>query len=401
MNSLLAGMDDIPVIPIHQKKSRKRKPSPEYLDSDPPSPRAPRYSYRSAAKSASSDFEGASSDGMVDEAGPSVPGNDDFFSPKKKVKTENYAISPAIDRMGRLGVDSGPEDYDASFDTSFDDVDMNAFMDVDDMDVKPKKEFTTALANKSLIMPTNGTAKKEEAGNPSWLSVYDSLSVVKDDSLGPLGAGSASVSSSKISALEPDGSLRFFWLDYLENEGKIHFIGKLKDKTSGVWVSCCVTVENLQRNLFVLPREKRVEQDDDGSFYETDEVPGMPDVYNDFDHVRKKVGIKTWKSKFVNRKYAFGEADVPKDASWMKVVYGFNGELDALRCEVAMAYVAWSVEPAVPSDVSSPNFARIFGTSASAFELLVLKRKIMGPCWLQINNPQIDNKGVCGAHLLV
>ena len=34
------------------------------------------------------------------------------------------------------------------------------------------------------------------------------------------------------------------------------------------------------------------------------------------------------------------------------------------------------------------------GTSTSAFELLVLKSKIMGPCWLQIKKPQMDHKGV-------
>ena len=42
----------------------------------------------------------------------------------------------------------------------------------------------------------------------------------------------------------------------------------------------------------------------------------------------------------------------------------------------------------------SPNIAQIFGTNTSVFELLVLKRNIMGPCWLQIENPEIDNKGV-------
>jgi len=59
--------------------------------------------------------------------------------------------------------------------------------------------------------------------------------------------------------LESDGSLRFFWLDYLKHEGKLYFIGILKDKASGVW------------------------------------------------------------------KCAFGGADVPKDASWLKIVYGFDG----------------------------------------------------------------------------
>lgn len=42
----------------------------------------------------------------------------------------------------------------------------------------------------------------------------------------------------------------------------------------------------------------------------------------------------------------------------------------------------------------SPNISKIFGTNTSAFELFVLKRKIMGPCWLVIKNPEIEFKGV-------
>jgi DNA polymerase alpha subunit A len=42
----------------------------------------------------------------------------------------------------------------------------------------------------------------------------------------------------------------------------------------------------------------------------------------------------------------------------------------------------------------SPNIARIFGTNTSAFELFVLKRKIMGPCWLTVTNVVVENKGV-------
>jgi hypothetical protein len=60
--------------------------------------------------------------------------------------------------------------------------------------------------------------------------------------------------------------------------------------------------------------------------HETDKVPGMKDVHDNFDRARKKAGIKRWKAKFVKRKYAFGEVDVPKEASWLKVVYGSNGQ---------------------------------------------------------------------------
>jgi hypothetical protein len=51
----------------------------------------------------------------------------------------------------------------------------------------------------------------------------------------------------------------------------------------------------------------------------------------------------------------------------------------------------------MPNNISSPNFARIFGTNTSAFELFVLKRKIMGPCWLEIKNVEVSNKGVCAS----
>jgi DNA polymerase alpha subunit A len=112
-------------------------------------------------------------------------------------------------------------------------------------------------------------AKKEEDTKPSWLSVYDGLTVTSAaDTLGSTKA--TSVSSNNFKVLEDDGSLRFFWLDYMEHEGKLYFIGKIKEKGSGQWVSICVTVENLQRNLFVLPRVMKVEEDEEGDLVETD-----------------------------------------------------------------------------------------------------------------------------------
>jgi DNA polymerase alpha subunit A len=325
LDSILGGMDDI-LINTH-KKSRKRKPSPK-PDGHSSSPPRTRFSSYRSGKSASSGYEDTSSDGPIND-GPAVPDSDDLLFSPKKVKTSGASgITPAIDKLGRMEVHSRADD--SAFDNSFDDVDMDAFMDVDEEDLKPKmskKEPTTIKSSldKKPLKPTNGVPNKKDSDNPSWLSVYDSLSIAKDEPLGLNTPSSSSGNNSNISALEPDGSLRFFRFDYLEYEGKLYFIGKLKDKDSGAWVSCCVTVEGLQRNLFVLPREKRVEQDEEGTSYETDEVPGMKDVYDDFDRVRKKAGIKVWKAKFMKRKYAFGEADVLKESSWLKVVYGFDG----------------------------------------------------------------------------
>ncbi|KAI0793848.1 DNA polymerase alpha catalytic subunit [Fomes fomentarius] len=376
------GMDHIPAKPV--VKSRKRKPEPEPVyDDNGSSPfhhtvHRPR---RNGSEYGYATDPDTSSDGpYFDDGGAGPSSGDDYFSPKKKQKTDTPGITPAIERMGKLGVESGTDDAD----TSFDDVDMDAFMDIDDdeLDLKPKPKAKIEVDSTAKpLKPINGNAVpvKNIDDNPAWLSVYDSLTVASDEGFGPAASTAAArtPAPSNISILEEDGSLRFYWLDYLEHEGKLYFIGKTQDKKSKVWVSICVTVENLERNLFVLPRERRMEEDEDtGEMYETDMVPELPEIYSDFDRLRKKAGIKSFKAKFVKRKYVFGEKDVPREErQWLKVVYPFT-------------------EPQLPSTASSPNFSRIFGTNTSAFEQLVLKRKIMGPCWLQVKNPEIDNKGV-------
>ncbi|KAG6847687.1 hypothetical protein H0H93_006564, partial [Arthromyces matolae] len=370
MNSLLGGMDTVATsASITTRISRKRKPSPEYF-SDPSSP--PRPDHLAPRRVPS--IGDMSSDGFLDDNGSEPPSDDLFMSPKKKARvTSSGGTTPAIERLASLEVAS---DWDPASDASFEDVDMNAFMDIDDEDLDAKPSIKAEPKEVKLNGKATHSSAPDIDAKPSWLSVYDSLTVNSEaDSFGPLPSSTGSSPAHNISALESDGSLRFFWLDYLELDGKLYFVGKLKDKTSGAWVSCCVTVEGIQRNLYVLPRERRVEGDEDGNTYETDIIPTPQDVHGDFEMIRKEIGVKSWKGKFVKRKYAFGEKDVPRgESQWLKVVYGFN-------------------DPPIPSNACSPNIAEIFGTNTSAFELLVLKRKIMGPCWLEIKNPQIDNKG--------
>ncbi|KAF8655036.1 hypothetical protein AX16_003272 [Volvariella volvacea WC 439] len=374
MANLLGDMDAAPVT-VPPKKSRKRR-SPPVDTFDASSPPRADYSFSRVPV-----YDDASSDAPIEsdvgfDAAPSS--DDELMSPRKKrVKGESgMDVTHHVQKMSELKMQG-------SSDVEFDDLDMNEFMAVDDdEDLKPappiKKEPTRNNFVTYQKKPAIAVKKEEEDVKPAWLNVYDSLTVAEGpDSLGPLSPSTQGASSSsKINALEPDGSLRFFWLDYLELDGKIYFIGKLRDKKTGVWVSCCVTVENIERNLFVLPRPKRVEPDEDGSLHETDEVPTLQEVYGDFDEIRKAHSIKTFKAKFVKRKYAFDIQDVPrKETQWLKVVYPFT-------------------EPQVVAGAHSPCIAHIFGTNTSAFELLVLKRKIMGPCWLVVKNPKIESQGI-------
>ncbi|TFK23220.1 DNA polymerase alpha catalytic subunit [Coprinopsis marcescibilis] len=360
MANLLGTLDKAPVVPKSTAKTRKRKTSPQ-LSSD-------------IESSPSKDFS-------------SHPPSDDYFmSPKKKPRVNDAGMTPTIERLADLDVqtssdfESGTDivDYDDFFDN-----DDDILMDIDELPkvgVKPEPE-ELKLPKKAPRAPPAAVKKEEADTKPAWLSIYDSLSVSKDDgSLGSLQSNSA-VKGSNIDALEPDGSLRFYWLDYLEHDGRLYLIGKLKDKKTQAWMSCCITVDGLERNLYALPRERRIDYDEDaGEVTELDEVPNDADVHADFDELRKNLKIKTFKSKFVERSYCFGERDIPRGKTrWMKIVYPFT-------------------QPQVPMGVWSPNISHILGTNTSAFELFVLKRKIMGPCWLEVKNPQVEFKGVSWCH---
>lgn len=377
MSNLLGTIDSLPTDAPQTTKSRKRKPSPiQYTDSPGSSPGPVDYqTHRGGAQygDRSSDVEDLL-----------VPSSDDYlFSPKKKIKVSSGHVTPETERLAQLDFNSGPEDDGIAFDDfAYDEIDIDALMDVDEDLEKPKAKIKpepvdTKIKDKHTKDHTaTRPAKEEENPTPAWLSVYDSLATASENLETLASSSNTSTSIKDSSVLEPDGSLRFFWLDYLELDGKIYFTGKLRDKNTGAWLSCCIAVEGLQRNLFALPREKRVEQDEDDNLVDTDIVPSLEDVYNDFDMIRKQLGIKSWKAKFVKRKYAFGEKDVPREESqWLKVVYGFN-------------------EPQVPMTACSPSISQVFGTNTNAFELLVLKRKIMGPCWLQIKNPKFENQGI-------
>jgi len=320
MSSLLGNIDSMPVDSLPKKVSRKRKPSPlDDSDSEPSPKHNGKHSYRQ--KLSYNDF---SSDPPIDDS-YSASSDDAFASPNKRFRKDDHVMTPAADRLAELDVHSSSD-----YDTTFDDINMDDFMDIDfDEDIKSsvKKEQAEVSIPKKPTQTSRVVKNEESDAKPAWLSVYDSLAVETEDTLGPLSTSNNNASNpSNLSALESDRSLRFYWLDYLELDGKLYFIGKFKEKTTDTWMSCCVTVENMERNLFVLPREKRVEQDEGGALHETDIVPSPEDVDDDFDLMRQQLKIKSYRSKFVKRKYAFGEKDIPRgETQWMKVVYGYNG----------------------------------------------------------------------------
>ncbi|KAL1526185.1 hypothetical protein AB1Y20_014913 [Prymnesium parvum] len=179
----------------------------------------------------------------------------------------------------------------------------------------------------------------------------------------PPPAADATASVSGMPPLEEDGSLNMFWIDAYEDvhsaPGSVFLFGKVKN-TEGGFSSCCVAIKGLERNVFALPRERALE----GGAEIGPEV-SFVQLYQEVQALCRKHKISRFGCKRVDRSYAFEEPGIPQSASYLKLVY--SAEFGTL-----------------PADLSGTYFRRLFGTHTSCLEQLLLKRRIMGPCWIQL-----------------
>ncbi|KAI8892872.1 hypothetical protein BC833DRAFT_610404 [Globomyces pollinis-pini] len=224
---------------------------------------------------------------------------------------------------------------------------------------------------KTLAVPT--IVSTTPSNNQKWKDIQDNLSITTQEIQPETTGAKSSISES---VLEPEGHLYFFWIDAFEKNGLIYLFGKILQKTSGKYISCCVTVQGMERNLFVLPRQRKVDAND----IETDIPVTIGDVYQEIEKIRRQYNIKQIKTKQVNRQYAFELPNIPTESDYLKVLYPFT-------------------EPALNANTTGRTFSKIFGTQTNALELFLLKRKLMGPCWLRINNPQISTKNISWCQL--
>ncbi|XP_034238111.1 DNA polymerase alpha catalytic subunit [Thrips palmi] len=165
--------------------------------------------------------------------------------------------------------------------------------------------------------------------------------------------------------------LRLFWLDAYEDPfrqpGTVYLFGKVWIESAKSHVSCCVCVKNIERRIYILPREEQVDLTTKAA---TGKSVSLMDVYNEFNNnVAKKFKITQFKSKKVTKNYAFNLPDVPLSSEYLEVKYPAS-------CG------------ALPSNLEGSTFSRIFGTNTNSLELLLIERRIKGPCWLDLHAPE-------------
>eukprot|EP01137_Pigoraptor_chileana_P015018 Opistho-2@70403 len=167
--------------------------------------------------------------------------------------------------------------------------------------------------------------------------------------------------------------LRMYWLDAVEEyatPGVVYLFGKVA--TENRFVSICVSVSNIQRTVYFLPREKRVDESD----HVTDEPVEIGDVYGEVQEVMNKQRIPRFLSKPVERKFAFDrDGSVPALAQYLKVKY-------------APEY------PALSPELKGRTFSRVFGTHCTSIEQFLMKRDLMGPAWIELRDVKMSNRPI-------
>ncbi|CAK1548647.1 unnamed protein product [Leptosia nina] len=170
--------------------------------------------------------------------------------------------------------------------------------------------------------------------------------------------------------------LKFYWIDAWEDRfvkpGVVYLFGKVyvnpTNKKAGC-VSCCLVVKNINRQMFLLPREHKL---DPVTFEATDEEVTIMDMYQEFNtSVAAELGIKEFKSRKISKNYCFNIPNVPAQCEYLEVKYSA------------------SLPP--PPTKQYLTFSHIFGANTSSLEMLLLERKIKGPCWLEVTDP--DSSG--------
>lgn len=175
---------------------------------------------------------------------------------------------------------------------------------------------------------------------------------------------------------EGESIMHFYWLDayedYFKKPGVVHMFGKTNAPGTSSYISCCVTVRNIPRRVFLLPRSHCF---DKKTNLPTEDKVTMKDVYEEFSAVAQKYRIEEFRTKVTTKRYAFDKPDVPAEADYLEVLYPAHF-------------------PEFPADLSGRTFSTIFGTNTSSLEALLINQRIMGPSWLELRNPGVPSAAV-------
>ncbi|TDG45874.1 hypothetical protein AWZ03_007729 [Drosophila navojoa] len=278
-----------------------------------------------------------------------------------KVKQEDTTEQP----KKKARKEATPEPNDNDLDFSCLDDDENQF-ELAASKVKPAvkpepTDMTAAVAN--------ATAKPEAEDMNKLLNNWESICQMDDDFEKSVLASEAEAAAGS-DPVDVE-QLRFWyweaWEDAQKLPGEVFLFGRTADGKS-----ICVRVQNINRVLYLLPRQYLL---DPITKEPTKQKVTAADMYKEFDtHIATELKLDTFRSRKVSKNFANHAIgiDVPQTCDYLEVHY--DGKKPA------------------PNVLNKKydSIAHIFGANTNALERFLLDRKIKGPCWLQISGFNIN-----------
>lgn len=226
---------------------------------------------------------------------------------------------------GELAQPECPEDEQELGVMEFEDGDFDESMDTEKVDEKPVTAKTWDQETEPVERveheadPERGTTSYLENFLPD-VSCWD---IDQDDESIPQEVQVDSSNLPLVKGADDEQVFQFYWLDAYEDPynqpGVVFLFGKVWIESVKTHVSCCVMVKNIERTLYFLPREMKF---DLNTGKETAIPVTMKDVYEEFDSkISAKYKIMKFKSKIVEKNYAFEIPDVPEKSEYLEVRY--------------------------------------------------------------------------------
>ncbi|XP_016991632.2 DNA polymerase alpha catalytic subunit isoform X1 [Drosophila rhopaloa] len=272
---------------------------------------------------------------------------------------------------------------EASKDPFSDNMDLSCLDDDENQfDVKkeqPKDNISQAKTEERMAcqakVAEKDTPSTEQTGSPKetdpedmskLLSNWESICQMDDD------FEKSVLTADQESPISSDKQLRFWyweaWEDPTKLPGEVFLFGRTADGKS-----VCVRVQNINRVLYLLPRQFLL---DPISKETTKQKVTVADIYKEFDsEVASELKLISFRSRKVSKNFAHHAIgiEVPQTCDYLEVHY--DGKKPPPNLSAGKKY---------------NSIAHIFGSTTNALERFLLERKIKGPCWLQVSGFKVS-----------
>ena len=269
---------------------------------------------------------------------------------------------------------SSPKSVQFAPDTKDDDAKVDDIV-VEEPEPKKRRFARSKLSISTAAqkaMETKEAMEKTVQATPTTVAVEPmqiDLAPVVEEEVSPTHLPRATATLEQVVQTDEQGAkyMDMFWTDLCERGGDILLFGKVRGPKEDQFVSACVHVTGIVRNLYCLPRKQP-----DGSPF------SMLEVHQEINNllmgnvIPNKPGV-SWAGKTVQRQYAFDDPTIPRESTeYLKVVYAAQ----------------YPPPPEERCQDGGKTYSHILNATASIRESFILNCQLMGPCWVRIQDCQ-------------